>query len=165
MIAPDIVLAAGHCKSSQPRAHARVGTYSFRKDVEGVDSDTIRISKQLQHPAFEWAGDDEFIHDFLLIKLKYASHKPPIRLNRHAHVPAVNEEVVVMGVGNTDRDYESKSDVLMVATLNAIANEICVQSFDDDRNLTYAGRIHPSMMCTTGGPNNERDAWCVTCRN
>ena len=28
-------------------------------------------------------------------------------------------------------------------------------------NLSYQGRLDSTMMCTTGGPNNERDAWYV----
>jgi secreted trypsin-like serine protease len=165
LIAPDVVLVAGHCKTSNKnvrKAHyAHVGRYSFKHDIDGVDYEEIRIVQQVRHPSFKWVGDDEFIHDFLLLKLKRPSTKPTIQLNRHAHVPAENQTVVAMGVGNTDPDYESKSDVLKEVSLNAIANKRCEESYDLERNTSYHGRIFPSMMCTTGGEQNERDAWCV----
>lgn len=196
LVAPDIVLAAGHCKTSTRRKnrqleqrrqrqrrrtanskntnnsnhlYAHIGTFSFHNDVKGVDYEEIRIVQQVRHPSFKWVGDDEFIHDFLLLKLQHAvsssHHKnvTPIQLNRYAHIPANNQSVVAMGVGNTDPDdMDSQSDVLRVATLNAITNSDCELSIDPDRdNLTYSGRIFPSMMCTTGGVHNERDAWCV----
>jgi secreted trypsin-like serine protease len=165
LIAPDVVLVAGHCKTSNKnvrKAHyAHVGRYSFKHDVHGVDYEQIRIVQQVRHPSFKWVGDDEFIHDFLLLKLKRPSTKPTIQLNRHAHLPAENQTVVAMGVGNTDPDYESKSDVLKEVSLNAIVNKRCEASCDLERNISYQGRIFPSMMCTTGGEQNERDAWCV----
>jgi Trypsin len=71
----------------------------------------------------------------------------------------MNAPVVAMGVGNTDPDDgESRSSILMEVTLNAIPNEICEESSDMERNISYAHRIHPSMMCTTGGEHNSRDA-------
>lgn len=161
LIAPDIVLMAGHCEGSRhDRAHyARVGTFSFRKDVKGVDYEEHYIDDQVRHPSWKEVGDDEFIHDFLLLKLRHPSSNPTIRINRHPDIPGPNHEVTAMGTGNTDPDAEFPSDVLMEVTLNAIPNEICEESFDEYRNKSYAGRIYPSMMCTTGGRNNERDAW------
>jgi Trypsin len=100
----------------------------------------------------------------LLLKLKHGSSFPVVRMNRHSHIPYSYQEVTAMGVGNTRPDRESMSDILKEVTLNAIPNEICSTSSDWlDRNLTYNGRIYPSMMCTTGGENNERDAWYVFC--
>lgn len=160
LIAPDIVLTAGHCKGRE-HVYARVGTYSFRHDIKGYDYEEIRIVKQIRHPSFQWLGDDEFVHDFLLFKLKHPSSQPTIKLNRHPHIPAAYDEVIAMGVGNTDPDNDSRSNTLMEVPLNAIPNEICEESIDLDRNISYAHRIHPSMLCTTGGANNDRDAWYV----
>ena len=160
LIAPDIVLTAGHCKG-RDHVYARVGTYSFHHDIKGYDYEEIRIVKQIRHPSFQWLGDDEFVHDFLLFKLRHPSSQPTIKLNRHLHIPAMNEGVIAMGVGNTDPDYDSRANTLMEVPLTAIPNEMCEESFDLDRNISYAHRIHPSMMCTSGGVNNERDAWYV----
>ena len=160
LIAPDIVLTAGHCKG-RDHVYARVGTYSFHHDIKGYDYEEIRIVKQIRHPSFQWLGDDEFVHDFLLFKLRHPSSQPTIKLNRHLHIPAMNEGVIAMGVGNTDPDYDSRANTLMEVPLTAIPNEMCEESVDLDRNISYAHRIHPSMMCTSGGVNNERDAWYV----
>ena len=161
LIAPDIVLSAGHCKGRN-HVYARVGAYSFRHDDENVRGyyyELIRIIQQVRHPAFQWLGDDEFVHDFLLLKLKHPSAQPTLRLNPHLHVPPPNGPVVAMGLGNTHPDDgDSRASVLRHVTLNALPNELCEESVAPARNLTYAHRIHPSMLCTTGGPNNARDA-------
>jgi len=158
LIAPDIVLAAGHCKGNKfPRL--RVGTYSFVKDIEGEDYEKHNVIKMVRHPAWERLDEDEFLHDFLLLKLERPSSHHFIRLNRHEGTPRNMQEITAMGMGYTHPDYESRSDVLREVKLNAIANDVCEKSFDLERDLTYEGRIQSSHMCTTGGPNNERDAW------
>jgi len=134
LIAPDIVVAAGHCKGPNlPRV--RVGTYSFTHDVEGQDYEPYEVIEMVRHPSWKRFGDDEFVHDFLLLKLERPSSHPFIKLNRHANTPRDMQEVTAMGVGK--------------------------QAYDRKRDLTYKGRIHDSHICTTGGPNNERDAWYV----
>jgi hypothetical protein len=166
LIAPDIILTAGHCKPGRRGdVQPRVGTYNFKHDVEGKDYEAFRIDKMVRHPGFVHVGADEFIRDFTILKLKGQSSKPVVRINRHAHVPADGQPVTAMGMGNTHADYESKSVVLKQVVLNAISNDACEESESDsnpDReDESYQGRIFPSHMCTTGGPHNERDAWYV----
>jgi hypothetical protein len=182
LIAPDIILTAGHVKPGRRSdVQPRVGMYSFKHlhhndddddSVEG-DGDAVKddfeqfpIQEMVRHPDFVYVGDDEFIHDFTILKLQGQSTKQPVRINRHAHVPAIGQAVTAMGVGNTSPDYESKSSVLKEVVLHAIANDVCEKSESDSNSgredESYKGRIFPSMMCTTGGPHNERDAWYVT---
>jgi hypothetical protein len=173
LIAPDIILTAGHCKPGRRGdVQPRVGTYSFKHDVldrldgkkEG-DYEQFSIQEMVRHPRFVHVGGDEFIRDFTILKLDGQSSKPVVRINRHADLPAIGQPVTAMGMGNTNPDYESKSSVLKEVVLNAISNDVCEASESDsnpDReDESYKGRIFPSMMCTTGGPHNERDAWYV----
>lgn len=104
--------------------------------------------------------DDEFINDFVLVKLDGQSTKPVVQLNRNHSLPR-DDDVIAMGVGNTDPDPEiqNRSDILKQVTLTCITNDVCAEAIDPKRNLTYEGHILPSMLCTTGGPHNERDAW------
>jgi hypothetical protein len=105
-------------------------------------------------------GDDEFRHDFTILKLATKSSHPVVQYNRDPSIPAPGTMVTVMGTGDTNPDKPSRSDVLREASLTVIGNEQCEESADpDDIDFSYQGRIHPSMMCTTGGPHNEKDSW------
>jgi hypothetical protein len=166
LIAPDIILTAGHCKPGRRGdVQPRVGTYSFQHDVAGRDYEQFKIQAMVQHPEFVHVGGDEFIRDFTILKLTGQSSHPVVRINRRADLPGNGQPVTAMGMGNTNPDYESRSSVLKKVVLNAIANDVCEESESDsnpDRDdESYQGRIFPSMMCTTGGPHNERDAWYV----
>lgn len=158
LIAPDIILTAGHCWFEQ-HISPKVGTYSFHTDVRNVDYEQFEIAEKVRHPRWVYVGDDEFIRDFSIIKLNGQSTNPVIRINRRDSFPRDGQEVIAMGMGYTDQNFDSRSDVLQQVALNAIPNDICEEAFDLERNITYEGRIHPSMMCSTGGPNNERDSW------
>jgi hypothetical protein len=163
LIAPDILLTAGHCKPGRhDGVQPRVGTYSFKSDVKGVDYDQFDIVDMARHPGWIPVGGDEFILDFTLLKLKGQSSKPVVKINRNHHVPAHGQEVVAMGMGNTNTNTrrDSRSSVLKEVTLNSISNHVCEKADAPHREEdSYRGRIFPSMMCTTGGENNERDAW------
>jgi secreted trypsin-like serine protease len=158
LIAPDIVLTGGHCKPRK-RDNVRpvVGTYSFKHDKDHEEFDIVDM---VRHPGFVYVNDNEFIFDFTLLKLSGQSSSPVIKINRNNQLPAHEQEVVAMGMGDTAPDRESRPDILKETTLNAIPNTLCAEAVDPDRDfLTYQGHIFPSMMCTTGGPTNERDAW------
>ena len=164
LIAPDIVLTAGHTKPTRHNpVKPHVGTYSFSSDKKGIDYEEFEIETMVRHPGFVRVNDDEFIRDFTILKLKGQSTKPYVKLNRSPHIPAIGQEVIAMGVGDTNPDPEKEdiSDILMQVNLNAISNEVCNMSASKKRHFSYEGRIYPSMMCTTGGPHNERDSWFV----
>jgi len=114
-----------------------------------------------RNPNFVRVSDDDFINDFLILQLNESSTQPVIKLNRHDKIPTDGQSVIAMGMGNTDPDVdESRASILQQVQLNVISNNQCALS--NGRDLTYEHRIFPSMMCTTGGPHNERDAWYVS---
>lgn len=162
MIAPDIILTAGHCKPDKHNhVKPKVGTWSFSHDIKGVDYQEFEIVKAIRHSDFEKVSDDDFINDFTILKLNGQSTHSTIKVNRNPHIPKVGQQVIAMGVGDTDPSpkHEKISDVLRHVPLSVISNQECSQAASIQRNLTYAKRIFPSMMCTTGGPHNERDSW------
>ena len=166
LIAPDIVLTAGHCKPSKSQyktLRPRVGTYSFTKDKRGVDYEEFRIVTSIRHPDFVRVGDDEFIYDFSIIQLDRPVSKDiiPVRINRNNDIPATrgprhSTNIVAMGMGYTHAGHDSLSDILKQVTLNPVSNKLCARSTDGYES--YRGRIHSSHMCTTGGLRNKRDA-------
>jgi secreted trypsin-like serine protease len=168
LIAPDIVLTAGHCKPTKSQYQTlrpRVGTYSFTKDKRDVDYEEFKIVTAVRHPDFVRVGDDEFIYDFSIIQLDRPASRRfiPVRINRNDDIPALgsssrggDSNVVAMGMGYTHADYDSMSDILKQVTLNPVSNKLCATSTDGDES--YKGRIHSTHLCTTGGPRNRRDA-------
>lgn len=164
LIAPDIVLTAGHTKPDKHnKVKPHVGTYSFKTDAKGVDYEEFEIVEAVRHPGFVRINDDDFILDFTLLKLNESSKRPVVKLNRNNNIPTISQEVIAMGVGdyNVSPHKLKTSDVLREVNLNVISNDECRMASSEKRNLTYANRIYPSMMCTTGGPHNERDSWYV----
>jgi secreted trypsin-like serine protease len=167
LIAPDIVLTAGHCK--QYHRHypheIRIGPKSrhvhysdHREDDDDDERTSIRHKSihQVRHPDYECRGDDEFTNDILIIQLAEPSDRPYVRLdNEVIH----NTPVMAMGMGWTNKYKPSTSNHLQTVLLDTIDNDVCSQV--TARNMTYDGRIDDSMMCTTGGDNNERDTWYV----
>jgi Trypsin len=159
LIAPDIVLTAGHCKPHRRnQIQPAVGTYSF--DPDDDDREEFDIVKMVRHPGFVNVQEDDYILDFTILKLSGQSSNPLVKINRNHQIPSDGQAVVAMGMGDTIPDRESRAHFLQQTTLNAIPNDVCAEAVDPDRDfLSYQGRIFPSMMCTTGGPDNERDAW------
>jgi hypothetical protein len=163
LIAPDLVLTAGHCWFDSQMTPT-IGAY-FYSDSHRLDDDihfeTFTISAQIRHPRWVYVGEDEFIYDYSIIKLNGQSSKQVIRVNRQDAIPHNGQEVIAMGMGDIDPYFDYRPDVLQEVRLNTISNDRCEKSFDLNRNETYQGRIHPSMICTTGGTHNERDSWYV----
>jgi Trypsin len=149
-----------------------VGTYSFKHHDGSI---LLDVTQQIRHPNWERRSDDDdyFVNDFLLLKLNQTVPKsggedgdgavPILRLNRDNHLPRHMEPVLAMGVGNTDRDDgDSRSDVLRQVTLSAISGDACNTYHDDDRDITYEGRISNCHLCTRGGEGPDtKDTWYV----
>lgn len=141
----------------------KVGTYSFQDDIKGVDYEQFNILQTYRHPEWVQKGDDEFIHDFVLIKLDglVQDKRSIVKMNRHEMVPQDGQSVMVMGMGDTTQDpyLDIRPHNLQQASLQAISNQECVQAKSTHRHETYKHRIFPTHLCTTGGPKNKRDAW------
>lgn len=163
LIAPDIILTAGHCKPHwHDHVRPRIGTFDLKHDRIGDDVQERSIVDMRRHPEWLALGEDDFVNDFSILQLdRPVLDRPTIRLNRNPHVPAAGQSVVAMGLGNTNPDYDSRTDRLRQVSLEYLPNGECARKADPERNLTYENRIDPSMLCTVGGPRNERDAWYV----
>ena len=152
-----------------------------------LDSDRYyHVVNMTRHSHWKSLGDDEFRHDMALLFLDRPPLGPHnhvyVKLNRDPHVPDhAGEPLTAMGVGWTSSDYQSakKSKVLREVELEYLPNDMCELSSDADDNIengdnsmddddndddsndvvSYMGRIHSDHLCTTGGPDNTRDAW------
>lgn len=177
MIAPDVVLTAGHCLPTHLNSvKPHVGTYSFLSG-DTKTHETFQIVNMTRHGHWQRLGEDEFRHDLALLFLDRPAHNHTyIKLNRNENLPTfVHEEgqvLTAMGVGWTSNDYRNakKAMVLQEVNLEYLPNDECElfydQDVDDDDEdedgpSDYLGRIQHDHLCTTGGPENKRDAWYV----
>lgn len=182
LIAPDIVLTAGHCKPKHLDSvgEVHVGTYYFEADnendtqVEEDDKETFALADMVRHPHFQRKGDDEFRHDFTILKLKGRSMLPVVRINRHDQVPAPQQELTAVGLGDLYNEWADDDDdhddsqqergplrptVLQQVTLNYLPNEECrLASNEEESYSDPPNRIGSTHLCTFTPPHNDKDA-------
>lgn len=169
LIAPDIVLTAGHCKPELLSQQVQVGTYYYKnensEESNGNMVQTFGLVHMKRHPDWIRRGDDEFVNDFTLLQLDgVASSDPfrPVRINRMPHIPVPHHDVVtVMGLGVVSTtDYEARPDLLQQVELSVWSNEECSMA-DDGQGQSFhtpTDRIGPSHLCTFVEPDNSKDA-------
>ena len=165
LIAPDIVLTAGHCAPSSSSYYQgidlRVGTYTlYDYDDDSSDdhsnsgngSDNVRVDtgyesyyivKAIVHPKWQRLGDDEFRYDFAIIHLNVtdtnaSSRRPYVRINRNDTYPVPTSSVTVMGMGMTDgHDPNTISNILHEVNVTVLSNDIC--STKNNTNIIEGG--------------------------
>lgn len=150
LVAPDVVLTAGHCRDATKEAE--VGRWN--RDDDSDDFETIEILyPEYPHPLY--SADDGFSYDFMLLKLARPSSRPIVRLNNNPGLPNGDfvDEVTVMGFGNTVSGIPSLSSILQEVDLTYVPNQVCEQSKDPVRNLSYKNQITEAMLCA--GDNGQ----------
>ena len=129
------------------------------------------MKEQLPHP--NYGGVPNFDNDFMLVFLSRATtaNVELIKLNADSSVPDINEEVTVMGWGDTDisNHVSTLTDVLLEVQVKVISNDECDNSSGNiDGSGTYNGWITQNMLCAeanlkdscqgdSGGPLVTRD--------
>ena len=167
LIAPDVVISAGHCNSGGlPIENASIEVVVGRHDISLSSSGTenageiLSVAKEIRHPNYDPETVD---NDFNLIFLngKASSETVYLRLNGDNSVPYSGEALTVVGWGDTnaDPDITTTSNVLMETTVFAMTNEVCQQAsgyvnagWGDDGNrqqvlMGMQGGITENMMC------------------
>lgn len=142
------------------------------EDNESTDDDTLhketrlhvetfRVARAIQHPHFQIEeqrrGEDVFHHDYLLLQLDGRSQAPVVSINRDPSLPRRGDVLTVAGMGWIQPDWPDVfPSVLQTVPLDYLPNEDCARS--SGRNMSYRHKVQDWHLCTTGGPNNERDA-------
>ncbi len=170
LIAPDIILTAGHVNPPlEQHARVRLNHSHFSNidfGVDPLDDETFGIIAIVQHPEYYTISWDENVNDFNIFLLDRPSKVTPIRLNRNPNIPYPGQLVTVVGMGSTSPDpakyIETAATTLQEVELEILSQEQCLKQSGNDParpDLTYYGRIfEEQMICTSGGPQNEKDA-------
>jgi hypothetical protein len=171
LIAPDIVLSAGHITTSNmDNLTLKVGAYAVHHDDDDNETSTVVTTASDEGetiPVERWVvptnwsqfAPEFFANDFCILKLKRKSSIAPIALNRDARVPFLNSTVTMLGLGWTNQSFSSPANIVQQVDLLAISNAECEERSDATRGISYDGMIVPSMLCTVAPPNTTRDGW------
>jgi len=170
LIAPDIVLTAGHVNPPlQQNVQVRLNHTRFAETnfvLELPDKNTFGIAAMIRYPDYSTISGDENVHDFNLFVLDGLSDLPPVKLNRSRKLPRPGENVTVIGMGSTSPNpvdfAKSAATTLQEVELTVLSQSECLERSGNDPSrpyLSYKGRLfEDSMICTSGGPHNEKDA-------
>jgi len=163
LIAPDVVLTAGHCSgyfdSVQVGRHdvsahlspTLIGTGFGQVRSPG---DHLVVESHVSHPDY----GNVIMNDFGLAKLYGRTDVPYVRVNNRRNVPRGGEDLAVMGWGVTvEGDSETASPKLREALVTSMTNERCDGSGGvyQGELVSYEGYIGDNMLCAWGA---DRDA-------
>jgi len=160
LIAPDIVLSAGHIALNH-MDNLTITMNAWSVHGPTPPNQVIPMEKWVLHPEWSQFAPLYFAHDFIILKLNGTSSYKPVKMNRNATVPAEGDEIRIMGLGWTEEQVLSPSDIVLEADLMVVSNEKCEAANDPLRGVSYEGLIVPTMLCTTSPPNTTRDGWYV----
>jgi hypothetical protein len=159
LIAPDIVLSAGHITANNmDNLTLKIGTYNVHP-ANLSSGEEIKVKGWIMHSNWTQFAPEYFSHDFCILKLTQSSTVTPIRLNRNPLFPKEQSIVRMLGLGWTNESYQSPSNIVQEVDLLTIGNDACANATDALRGLSYQNLIMPSMICTTSPPNTTRDGW------
>lgn len=141
LIAPDIVLTAGHCHGFFTQI--RVNVYNLKERLNS--NQVFRAEKMHFHPNFDelW-----FRYDFLLLQLNgTVEGVQPVQINSDVDLPVPDDPLTVVGWGLMDPvDSTAYPDELREVTVNYMSNEVCEQVASKGQRL-YQGYIFKDMLC------------------
>lgn len=139
LIAPDVILTAGHCSTFFD------GVHIDRYDVND-SGDYLMVEEHYPHPNY----GNVIQSDFALAKLYGRSEKTVVGLNTAESTPVDDDYLTVMGWGVTVEGVSSsQSDVLREVEVQYMSNEECDASSGNYAGdfVTYGGYIEGNMMC------------------
>lgn len=158
LIHKDIVLSAAHCYVVFFERGAYVGGSSdYGLDGTFHEDEAITV-----HPSY---NEDTYTDDLMLIKLETVSEATPVTLNFDPAVPAVGEQVMILGFGDV-RENGPLSPELLQATLTVSGPVACREYYqpfetpisysqlcamDQDTTATNATR-QDACQSDSGGP-------------
>jgi hypothetical protein len=157
----DVILTAGHCMPQIEEA-VLIGPYRPSKTQGGAE--WRNVTEKVRHPLFfspfdRYRGnesEDPLPHyDYLVAKLERpvtAPYLQPIALNRNKSRPGYEEELMVIGFGDTEFGSGVQSDVLQKVKVNAIPHEECASQYSiADLTIDMETELGAGALTVKGG--------------
>lgn len=138
LVAPDMVLTAGHCYRSFDRVE--IGKYE-KNDITDI-SEEFSSAFEIVHPGYD---EDTTRFDVMLVKLRGTSTlATPVRINRDENLPSNGSMLTVIGMGY-DGDWELPN-VFQETSVRYQINDLC-DNIVDENGTTLNGDLYPDMLC------------------
>jgi len=146
LVAPDIILTAGHC-GEYTDTQVIIGAYKENKLEDGAQ---LRECVQwFRHPNYVRATLD---YDFALCKLdEPVTNVTAIELNADNSFLTDGDNLVVIGLGDTQDEAIGYPDILRDVTVSYLSNDAC------NEVEKYNNVIQDDMLCA-GVPTGGKDA-------
>ena len=156
LVAPDVVLTAGHCFTSDDELSVVVNGYDLYSSGTDLNSDQYarNVNYSIRHPDFNAVTYD---NDALLLKLNSPVDTETILLNFNDENPQAGDDLIVMGLGNKMEDG-SPASTLQAVTVQAISHEL----YEANYKQVGLDRVNDDVMLCAGntvvGMKDVRDA-------
>lgn len=163
LIAPDIVLSAGHIAlNHMDNLTLKVGPYAVHDETEVAIgfAEEIPVEAWVVPPNWEETFPGYFANDYLILKLARKSSHRPVKVNRDPSIPSAGQHLILAGLGWTNEFFPSPASIVQEVELMYVPNPVCENTTDPMRGITYNGKIDPTMLCTIEPPGTgKRDGW------
>jgi trypsin len=138
----DVLLTAAHCSMAFSNGSKAFVNFTSQDDDTGV---FMRITTaHIIHPNYD---SIKKIHDIALVKLNdFVTNVEPVPFNIDNSMPAVGDNVNVMGVGVTFESSQSASPKLREVTLQVVDMQSCIESYN---NTNLLGSSLPTIHADT----------------
>ena len=148
LIAPDVVITAGHCNgaglpvmmggggddSTTVSYSVVVGKHDislFSSNANDDIGEILSVRSEIRHPNYNpETVDNDFNLVFLSDSVSRQTTSVYLRLNNDNSLPYVGSPLTVVGWGDTNADVDitTTSNVLMETVVYSMSNEVCEQS-------------------------------------
>jgi secreted trypsin-like serine protease len=127
LVAPDVVLTAGHCLSSDDNFSVVVNGYNLYSSDGPLQYETD-VQYAVRHPGFD---PETYDNDALLLKLSSpVSDVPFVLINFDEANPQPGDDLTVMGLGNKEEDGAPAS-TLQAVSVQAVDHDTCQGNYRD----------------------------------
>ncbi|KAG7364946.1 trypsin [Nitzschia inconspicua] len=146
LIAPDVVLTAGHVVPPASAVGMTVTVGAYFSSVTATQGDPRTVTHAVQHPNY-----DSMHNDFCILILDQPSEKQPVRINRSSHIPNAYDPVTLLGTGTFNLTTSERSEVLQETEALYIPPAECSEAYDPERGISYGGGfMDDTNICTKG---------------
>lgn len=153
LVAPDVVLTAGHCLIENKTITAIVNGYHDNPNVL-PDQHPRAIVEFVRHSAYD---TEKYYNDMMLMRLEEPVYDVPyVELNMDPDYPEIGETVTACGLGALEEAGTSFPDMLQVVDLGIVNHDVCDAIF----SAVGLGPILDDIMVCAGSITNAPQDSC-----
>ena len=142
LVHEDVVLTAAHCNNPFLPGVAYVGP----------NGDFRELTKATMHPAY---GSNHEDFDFMLAKIDKIDNPTLVELNPNSAIPAVNDDIRIMGHGIKSFTDPGDDFTFTEATLQVVSNAQCAAAYSNFDVSNFDGLPVTEQMYCAAAPGKD----------